>query len=114
VHPNVWLLGWDAHCSGLVESKKREAEWREREKVWSSAPTNSTDSGWEVAVGDDRWVGSDESLFTTIHAMSRGNWPSVERGIKVTVDVHSVLERSTDPERSACRCFRIRTDLVST
>jgi hypothetical protein len=107
------MSGWDAHCAGLVESKKREAEWREREQVWSSAPTNSTDGGWEVAEGDDWWVGYDESLFTTIYAMSRGTWPSVERGIEVTIDVHSVLERSIDPERSACRCLHIRTDLVS-
>jgi hypothetical protein len=97
----------------LVKSKRREAEWREKEQVWSSAPTNSTDGGWEVAEGDDRWVGSDESLFTTIYAMSSGTWPSVERGIEVTIDVHSVLERSMDQERSACRCLRIRTDLVS-
>jgi hypothetical protein len=102
----------------LVESKRREAEWREaewreREQVWSSALTNSTDDGWEVAEGDDRWVGSDESLFTTIYAMSSGTWPSVERGIEVTIDVHSVLKRSMDQERSACRCLRICTDLVS-
>jgi hypothetical protein len=97
----------------LVESKRREAEWRGKEQVWSSAPTNSTDGGWEVAEGDDRWVGSDESLFTTIYAMSSGTWPSVERGIEVTIDVHSVLERSIDQERSACRYLRIRTDLVS-
>jgi hypothetical protein len=106
-------LGWDATCAGLVESKRREAEWREKEQVWLSAPTNSTDDGWGVAEGDDRWVGLDKSLFTMIHAMSRGTWPSVERGIEVTIDVHSVLERSIDNERSACRCLRIRTDLVS-
>jgi hypothetical protein len=45
--------------------------------------------------------------------MSSGTWPSVERGIEATVDVHSVIERSIDQERSACRCLRIRTDLVS-
>jgi hypothetical protein len=48
-----------------------------------------------------------------IYAMRRGTWLSVERGIEVTIDVHSVLERSTDNERSACRCLRIHTDLVS-
>jgi hypothetical protein len=46
-----------------------------------------------------------------IHAISRGTWPSVERGIEVTIDVHSVLEGSMDKERSACRCLRIHTDL---
>jgi hypothetical protein len=97
----------------LVESKRREAEWREKERVWSSASTNSTDGGWGVAEGDDGWVGSDESLFTTIYALSSGTWPSVERGIEVTIDVHSVLERSLDSERSACKCFCIHTDLVS-
>jgi hypothetical protein len=112
VYPNSrFVAGWDAQCAGLVESKRREAEWKEKEQVWSSVPTNGTDDGWGVAEGDDRWVGSDESLFTTIYAMSRGTWPSVERGIEVTIDVQSVLEGSMDKERSACRCLRIRTDL---
>jgi hypothetical protein len=95
----------------LVESKRRETEWKEKEQVWSSAPTNSADDGWGVAEGDDQWVGSDEQLFTMIHAMSRGTWPSVERGIEVTIDVHSVLEGSMDKEHSACRCLCICTDL---
>jgi hypothetical protein len=98
-------------CAGLDESKRKEAEWREKEQVWLSAPTNSTDDGWSVAEGGDRWVGSDEQLFTTIYTMSRGNWPSVERGVRVNIDVHSVLEKLVNKERSACRCLHIRTDL---
>jgi hypothetical protein len=74
------------------------------------APTNSTDDGWGVAEGDARWVSPDEQLFTTFYAMSRGTWPSVERGVEVKIDVHSVLEGSMDKERSACRCLYIRTD----
>jgi hypothetical protein len=35
--------------------------------------------------------------------MSRGTWPSVEGGIEVAIDVHSVLEGLVDKERSACR-----------
>jgi hypothetical protein len=112
VYPDVrFVAGWDVHCAGLVESKRREAEWKEKEQVWLSAPTNSTDDGWGVAEGDDRWVGSDELLFTMIYAMRRGTWPSVERGIEVTIDVHSVLEGLMDKECSACRCLHIRTDL---
>jgi hypothetical protein len=75
-----------------------------------SALTNSSDDGWGVAEGDDRWVGSDEQLFTTFYAMNRGTWPSVERGVEVQIDIHSVLEGSLDKERSACRCLHIRTD----
>jgi hypothetical protein len=87
----------------LTEARKREAEWKEKEHMWASAPSNSTSDGWGVAEGDDRWVGSDEQLFNTLHAMYRGTWPSVERGVEVTIDVHSVLEGSLDKERSACR-----------
>jgi hypothetical protein len=87
----------------LDDSKRREAEWREKEQVWSSAPTNSTSGSWDVAEGDDWWVGSDEQLFNTVYAMYRGTWPSVESGIEVTVDIHSVPKESVDKERSACR-----------
>jgi hypothetical protein len=87
----------------LDEAKRREADWREKEQVWSSAPTNSTGNSWGVAEGDDWWVGSDEQLFNTVYAMYRGTSPSVEGGIEVTIDVHSVLEGSVDKERSACR-----------
>jgi hypothetical protein len=100
---DVLFTGWDAHCAGLTKARRREAEWKEKEQVWASAPTNSTSGGWDVAEGDDRWVGSDEQLFNTLYTMYRGTWPSVARGIKVTVDVHSVLEGSLDKERSACR-----------
>jgi hypothetical protein len=79
----------------LDEANRREAEWREKEQVWLSAPTNSTSDGWGINEDDQRWVASDEKLFTTLYAMSRGTWPSVEGGVKVTIDVHSVLEGST-------------------
>jgi hypothetical protein len=39
---DVLFTGWDAHCAGLNEARKREAEWREKEQVWASAPTNCT------------------------------------------------------------------------
>jgi hypothetical protein len=115
----VSFTGWDAHCAGLDEARRREAEWKEKEQVWASASTNSTSDGWGVAEGDDWWVGSDEQLFNTFYAMYRGTWPSVEGGVEVTVDIHSVLEGSMDKERSACRClyllvaFRFLTYLAS-
>jgi hypothetical protein len=102
---DVLFTGWDARCAGLDEARRREAEWREKEQVWASALTNSTSDGWGVAEGDDRWVGSDEQLFNTFYAMYRGTWPSVESGVEVTVDVHSVLEGSMDTECSTCRCL---------
>jgi hypothetical protein len=68
----------------LVEAQKREAEWKEKEQVWSAAPSNST-SGWGVIEDDPHhhlWVSSEEKLFTTFHAMSRGVWLSVEKGLR--------------------------------
>jgi hypothetical protein len=85
-------------------------EWKEKEQFWSSAPTNSTNDGWGVAESNDRCVDLDEQLFTTFYAMSRDVWPSVERGVEVWIDVHSVLEGSMDKEHSACRCLHIHTD----
>jgi hypothetical protein len=29
----VSFAGWDAHCAGLDMAKKREAEWKEKEKM---------------------------------------------------------------------------------
>jgi hypothetical protein len=87
-------------------ARKREAEWKETEQRWESAPTNSTSGGWGPVEDDSRWVGSDEQLFITLYDMYRGVWPSAGRGIEgieVVIDVHSVLEGSLDKERSACR-----------
>jgi hypothetical protein len=83
---NVLFTGWDVHCAGLTEARKREAEWKEKEQVWASAPTNCTDDGWGIAEGDEWWVESDERLFNTLYAMYRGTWPSVSGGVEVTVD----------------------------
>jgi hypothetical protein len=44
---------------------------------------------------------SDEKLFTTFHAVSRG-WPSVEGGVEVSIEVHSDLKDSEE-EFPACR-----------
>jgi hypothetical protein len=66
---------------------------------------NST-SGWDVVEDDPhhhRWVASEERLFMTSYTMSRGGWPSVERGIEVSIKVHLDLEDSTEKERPACR-----------
>jgi hypothetical protein len=102
----VSFTGWDTHCAGLDAARKREADWKETEQRWESAPTNSTCDGWGPIEDDSRWVGSDEQLFLTLYDMYRGIWPSTGRGaegIEITVDVHSVLEGSLDKERSACR-----------
>jgi hypothetical protein len=93
----------DAHCAGLDTAKKREAEWKEKEQMWASAPTNSTSDGWGPPEDDSQWVGSEEQLFNTLYTMYRGVWLSVAGGVEVTVDVHLVLEGSLDKERSACR-----------
>jgi hypothetical protein len=103
----------------LVEAQRREAEWKDKKQVWESAPTNSTGNGWDVNEDDQQWVALDGKLFTTLYAMSRGIWPSVEGGVEVTIDVHLVLEGSVDKECSACRllysliAFRSLTYLAS-
>jgi hypothetical protein len=57
---DVLFTGWDAHCAGLTEARKREAEWKGKEQVWVSALSNRTDDGWGIAEGDEQWVKSDE------------------------------------------------------
>jgi hypothetical protein len=86
-----------------VETRRSKAKWKEKEQVWSLTPTNSTSDSWGVAEGDHWCVALDEKLFTTFYAMSRGTWLSMEGGIKVTIDVHSVLKGSVDKECSTCR-----------
>jgi hypothetical protein len=68
--------GWDAHCPGLVATRAREAEWKDKEQSnaerWATAPTRS-EASWDLAKDDLRrqaWLASDEKLFTTFHAMS--------------------------------------------
>jgi hypothetical protein len=95
------VLGWSSRRRGKRSGERGRKSGRRLQLI---APT---------VVGRSLRVTIGESLFTTIHAMSRGNWPSVEGGIEVSIDVHSVLERSIGSERSACRCLCIRTDLVS-
>jgi hypothetical protein len=92
-------------------ARKWEVEWKEKEGLWEMAPTNS-DVGWDVPADDPRhevWQASDTKLLTTFHAISHG-WPSVEGGLKVSVEVHSNAGDLTE-ECTACRCFRICTDL---
>jgi hypothetical protein len=70
------------HCAGLDTAKKREAEWKEMEQRWESAPMNSTSDSWGPIEDDSRWVGSDEQLFIALYNMYRGVWPSSGRGIE--------------------------------
>jgi hypothetical protein len=55
------------------------------------------------------WQASGSKQLTTLHAVSHG-WLSVEGGIEVSVEVHADMGESVEV-RSACRCFRIHTDL---
>jgi hypothetical protein len=94
-------------------TRKREADWESEAKQWEMAPTNSN-SGWGVPADDLAWQASDKKLVTTLYAISRGwpncSWPSVEGGVKVSVEVHSNMEGLVE-ECAACRCLYIRTDL---
>jgi hypothetical protein len=92
-------------------ARKREAAWKDTEGLWETAPTNSI-IGWDIPEDDPRrlaWQASDAKLVMTMHAMSCG-WPSVEGGIEVSVEVRSNTG-DLAKERTACRCFCIRTDL---
>jgi hypothetical protein len=92
-------------------ARKREVEWKEKEGLWEVAPTNSNIS-WEIPKDNPHclaWQASDAKLVTTMHAMSCG-WLSVEGGIEVSVEVRSNAGDLVE-ERTACRCFCIRTDL---
>jgi hypothetical protein len=102
----VSFIGWDAHCAGLNAARKWEAEWRETEQRWESAPTNNTTDDWGPIEEGSRWVGFDVSSFLALYDMYRGVWPNPVGRIEVIdvpVDVHSVLSGSLDKERSACR-----------
>jgi hypothetical protein len=73
--------------------------------------------GWDVPQDNLRrlaWQASDENLVTTLYAVSRGwpnrSWPSVEGGVEVSMEVRSSVEDLAE-ERTACRCFRICTNL---
>jgi hypothetical protein len=97
-------IRWDTHCPSLVEARKREAEWKEKEQHWATAPMNS-DAGWNVSEDDSSHqlrLASEEKLFMTCHVMSQGVWPSVERGVEVSIEVHLDLKDS-EKERPACR-----------
>jgi hypothetical protein len=70
------------------------------------------DIGWDIPEDDPHclaWQASDAKLVTTMHAVSRGR-PSVKGGIEVSVEVCSSTGDLAE-ERTACRCFCIRTDL---
>jgi hypothetical protein len=103
---SVSVAGWDAHCAGLDEARKREAQWKETEQKWESAPTDDHTGGWGPIEEGSRWVGSGVSLFLTLYDMHRGVWPSPVRRVESTgwpTDVQPALEGSSDKERSACR-----------
>jgi hypothetical protein len=98
--------GWDAHCAGLDTARKREADWKETEQKWESAPISADADDWGPIEEGSRWVGSDVQSFLALYDMYRGVWLNPVMRIEVIdvpVDFHSVLEGSLDKERSACR-----------
>jgi hypothetical protein len=118
----VSFTGWDAHCAGLNVARKREADWKETEQRWESAPISDTGDDWGPIEEGSRWVGSDEQLFLALYDMYRGVWLNPVRRIEaidVPVNIHSVIEGSLDKECSTCRSlyllivFRFLTYLAS-
>jgi hypothetical protein len=116
------FTGWDAHCVGLDAARKQEADWKETEQRWESAPNTDTADDWGPIEEGPGWVDSDVKSFLALYDMYRGVWPNpVWRiaVIDVPVDVHSVIAGSLDREHSACRLlylltvFRLLTYLAS-
>jgi hypothetical protein len=100
---------------GLEAARKREAEWKETEQRWETAPMSPSSGGWGPIEEGSRWVDSDVKTFLTLYDMYRGVWPNpVYKAdpITVPVDVHSVIAGSLDRERSACRSL-VSLDLLS-
>jgi hypothetical protein len=76
--------------------------------------------GWNIPVDDPRcqaWIESDSKVVVSYPAVNRG-WPSVEGGVKVSIEVHSDLKDSEE-EHPACRlvmftdCFSVIDLLMS-
>jgi hypothetical protein len=102
----VSSTGWDAHCAGLDAARKREADWKDNELRWETAPKSRDADDWNPIEEGSRWVDPNVQSFLTLYDMYRGVWPNPVwkvDPIVVPVDVHSVIAGSLDRERSACR-----------
>jgi hypothetical protein len=108
-----WDVGWDAHCSGLTATIRREKHWEAESEQWESSRPDEV-IGWGVPIDNLTWKASNEKLFNTFYAMSWGwpnrVWPKVDEGIDVSVEVKSNVEELV-VLCAACRYCHIRTDV---
>jgi hypothetical protein len=105
----------------------REAEWktrkvqRDEEIGWGEDHHPSSPlEGWPGVSEDDdcrkEWAVSESRVTTSYHTINRG-WPSIEGGVKVSIEVRSDALNSEE-KCSACRslmileCFSV-LDLLS-
>jgi hypothetical protein len=118
----VLSTGWDAQCAGLDATRKREADWKDNELRWETAPMSHDADDWGLIEEGSRWVDPDVQSFLTLYGVCRGVWPNPvwkADPIAMPVDVHSVIAGSLDRECSACRSlyhlttFQLLTYLVS-
>jgi hypothetical protein len=68
----VLIIGWDAHCAGLDAARKREAEWKETEQRWESAPVTDTADDWGPIKKGSQWVGPDVQSFLALYNICIG------------------------------------------
>jgi hypothetical protein len=105
-----WDAEWDAKCPGLDAACIQEAEWKAKEQsnfeqwVTTHELDDEDDSCWKIPDDDPRrkeWIELDSRMVISYPAINWG-WPSMERGVEVSIEVHSDL-KDFEEECPACR-----------
>jgi hypothetical protein len=82
----------------------REAKWKAKEQSncdqWVAARESDNDDagGWNIPEDDPRrqaWIELDSKVVTSYLAINWG-WPSIEGGVKVSIEVYSDLKGSEE------------------
>jgi hypothetical protein len=107
------VVGYDAPCPGLVAAIQREKGWEDETGHYEWIAKDGL-NGWGDPAAYLKWMASEEKLFTTFYAMSRGwpdhAWPRVTKDLidEEEMDVPiEVCSNAAGPSvlHSTCRCF---------